>query len=647
MSGQKTEARTVQQMLREGALSFDQLVKLNTQGNMDMSKKYSPAEIAEMLGSSIEPLTRTTVTYDDAVQHGADHVEIVLMSLPGSGIQYLTTMVGGKVVLSRDREGHLDLSSPVPLEDVLDYYAQASLGSAPQPFGGKKKKTPVPGPDDKGGKRKGDDGSDDNPPPPKPRPTKDRPQVVADPSISQLFYQYGRTIACAEGDRSALGDSSVHYRGRDALEGIIDDPAFLDQADSLNLDVQVFSLGAFLNTGDNKTRIRKTQKRLNAAIQGDPEIRSIAGMLVGEYTLYADYVLTFPDNIDDLEDVVTRVETELASAVPEVRLSPFAMVYKEEKGKRVGLRIPLTISGSRSLKHHLDTMGVPYTLASEERASKKVDKKQAVLRALCEDVSSVRYLYERLTTARDEVESTTMGEHYLAVFRDLALGIIREVSVSGQLITDEERSTYHQTTRKWTLFARSADFTMEEPYIRDVIVPELKQDSDLDSRDRAFTITARLGRFIVDRRMLLGSASLSTYIRGLTMRGLFGKGRGDKERKVTGTTQFTDGYANILANRETYHGLFMQHLNALVQSGDEGSVDREPLATQKGCESFGRRVYDAMPGKAQNKFARLSGDQAPLSRSERSTYLNRTLGLLTKMYIDDVERSLQKGHDGK
>lgn len=650
-----TEPRTLREHLKAGTLSMDQMVRGLSDGKFDSRRKYSSDELRGLLDQEIGPLSGTTVGYQEALDSfPRDEVQLVSMRLPGKNIYYLTLMIGGKVVLTKDADGQLDLSDPKQgIDHILDEYAAATAGESVQSV---KEGKPSPGERKGKGKDKDKDKGDKNKngkdKPPEPKPTKDKPAFVADPSIEQFFYQYAGPLGCAElesngdsGGEGKRGGKTFKISGREELEEIVDDSEFLDQADRLNLQLEVQSLTGFLNEKPNRARIRRTQARLKKEIIRDPEVRRAAGTLLQEYVLYDDYVVTFPERRKDLQELCQRIRKATIDPLASVRNSPFEVTY-ENKGKdMVGIRVPLTISGKRVLEEALEKEDLKFKIKAEER-EQKVDRKQIEVRALCEDPNSARYLYRRLIKERDAVQSSRSGEHFITGFRKLALDLINDAVRAGLRIPKEERKRYRQATLKWALYARAGDVTLNDRHVQGGVIPSLtRRRRGVLPQDGIFDVVCRVGRNIINSRRLYGNLHLTTIVRGLSMHGYLEKREGE-ERTVAGTTQFTDGYRNIRHHGDIYREIILEQAEILAASGKVTVKDISQLRTQIGCQKFGREVYDTLPEERQQQFARIKGE-APLSPSETSPYLNRILGLVVGMYKKEVTQVVKRSVPAK
>lgn len=256
---------TVDQALREGHLSFDDMVRAAKDGIIDTRKKYAPDELRGLL-AKLNPLVSGGDTDRELYSPGSD-TYLVKLRLPGTNLIYITLMREGKVLFTKDLAGGLDLSNPREgMDDVLDVLAWTTMFDPTRRQAMLKAKGRKGG---KGGKKK------------QFKPTKAKPGYVRDPLVDRYFADNADPLAFYALSSGGSFKKGQVLRGRDDLEALIADEAFLGKAEGLGLEIEVESVTSYV--ASNRGAISSRARRVIDTIIEKQEVRSAAGRLLAVY----------------------------------------------------------------------------------------------------------------------------------------------------------------------------------------------------------------------------------------------------------------------------------------------------------------------------------------------------------------------------
>ena len=254
--------------VRERGLSYDDLIRLAIDGNIDI-RKPQDRESLEALLHELDPLVRATSSEETSTNLVLE-TQIVRIRIPGRNIYYVTIMKGGKVIMTKDVNGDLDLSHPKQgLDEITDMLAYSTmLDTARRIESTKKTKT------GKGGKN------------PTFKPTRDKPGYVRDPALDIYLLENAQALAF-----NALSSPEKLRKGqvlttRDELEEVIDDPKFLATATELGFAIEAESITSYIARHRGEIS-RKTKRVINKIIEKQ-EVRKIAAEVLLEYIDRAD-----------------------------------------------------------------------------------------------------------------------------------------------------------------------------------------------------------------------------------------------------------------------------------------------------------------------------------------------------------------------
>lgn len=258
----KDTKKTLEQALRTSELNFHQLVTAAVHGRVDLGKKYDSEELRKVLSESVAPLAQGRSAAGSSLYIPNNEVQLVSMRIEGTNINYLTLLIGGRVHLTTESDGTLDLSHPeMGLDILLDILASSSTIDpirAVAEHKGKKKIGPRAKPSFK--------------------PTKERPGYVCDPILERYIVDNAEVLAYAAltGVRSYEGERTL--KSMDELESVIEDRAFLDKAREHGITLAVQPIMGYI--GLHRETLAKKVRRYVTAITEKEVVRRIVGQFV-------------------------------------------------------------------------------------------------------------------------------------------------------------------------------------------------------------------------------------------------------------------------------------------------------------------------------------------------------------------------------
>ncbi|MBW3017675.1 hypothetical protein KY325_00785, partial [Candidatus Woesearchaeota archaeon] len=121
------------------------------------------------------------------------------------------------------------------------------------------------------------------------KPTKEKPGFVRDPCIAQFIKENASALAAAELRGAKYQREKQIIGGKDALEKAISDKEFLEQANRSNLQITVEPITSYV--ARKKGQIQRMVSQNLGEIVSKPEIRTIAGKMLQQYSPIGDYEL--------------------------------------------------------------------------------------------------------------------------------------------------------------------------------------------------------------------------------------------------------------------------------------------------------------------------------------------------------------------
>ncbi len=257
---------TLAQFIKEKGLNFNDLIKLGK--SADPNKRYEKSELEELI-RNISALSHSE-TEGEINYQGLD-TQLVKIRIPGKNLYYVTIMKAGKVKITNNERGELDLSDPRDsLDDLLDMLAFSAMFDPAKriPMIKHKRKS--------GGKNK----------PPVFKPTKDKPGYIRDPALDNFFAENADALAYEALMSPSTFKKEHTINSIDVLEQIIEDKVFLDRLRTQGLEIECESITSYV--AKNKGTITKKTKKFTGQIVDKEDIRGISQKLLLEYVEIED-----------------------------------------------------------------------------------------------------------------------------------------------------------------------------------------------------------------------------------------------------------------------------------------------------------------------------------------------------------------------
>jgi len=287
-----TDKFTAGKAMREGKMSFEDLLEIAAKGKFKAGKKFKREDLKVLL-EELKEISQFSHQYNE-IAYSQD-IQLVQFQVPGKNLIYVTLLRGGEVILSKDTAGDIDLSNIMPgfREHVVDAMAKASMALDTKPL--KKKKV---------SKKGGGSGTY--------KPTKDKPGYVSDPCIEQFFRENARSLAHADLRGTIFEREPVIISGQDALEKVIVDEGFLKKARQSNLSIKVEPIKSYL--ARHRKGIKRRVEQIVGEIINKPEVRTIASKLMNEYSPAGDRELKDLQKLCSSDDIIFDIYRKLDEA---------------------------------------------------------------------------------------------------------------------------------------------------------------------------------------------------------------------------------------------------------------------------------------------------------------------------------------------
>ncbi len=223
-------------------LSPEDTLRLLQQGKFRPGKRYSPEQAQSFL-NALAPVMRDASPEDAPYHLPAEGEGAYLLRIfnPGANMFYVTLVVNGVPLFTRNSEGDLDQSSLYESEDpLLRRIVEAGMPEDVQAFF-KRKSVPGAGDgDDKKKKRK------------KTHRVRDKPSFVFDPQIESFLKQCGEALVFEALENISFGEVKETVSGQD-LENLLD-AQLLRKVRSQGFQVTVQSLTNYVACSRKRIR---------------------------------------------------------------------------------------------------------------------------------------------------------------------------------------------------------------------------------------------------------------------------------------------------------------------------------------------------------------------------------------------------------